>query len=109
MKESETIQWPKPWQLIVAVSLLFLMFNRHPILPIDIKHDLIDNNADKEPESIPYDITFQAVFESAALIRKATNEKARISKRFKLSIKRTITIATAQYQQHCLLDPKCSC
>ena len=53
------------------------MYNRHPILPIDIKYDLIDNNADKEPETNPYDITtFQAVLESATLIREATNEKA---------------------------------
>ena len=52
------------------------MYNRHPILPIDIKYDLIDNNADREPESNPYNITtFQAVLESAALIREATNEK----------------------------------
>ena len=53
------------------------MYNRHPILPIDIKYYLIDNNADQKPESNPYDITtFQAVLESAALIREATNEKA---------------------------------
>ena len=53
------------------------MDNRHPILPIDIKYDLIDNNTDKEPENNPYDITtFQAVLESAALIKEATNEKA---------------------------------
>ena len=37
-------------------SPFFLMYNRHPILPIDIK--------------------YQAVPESAALIREATNEKA---------------------------------
>ena len=57
-------------------SPFFLIYSCHLILPIDIKYDLIDN-ADKEPESNPYDITtFQAVLESAALIREATNEKA---------------------------------
>ena len=43
------------------------MYNRHPILPIDIwvKYDLIDNNVDKQPESNTYDITtFQAVYTS---------------------------------------------
>ena len=55
-------------------SPFFLMYNRHLILPIDIKYDLIGNNADKEPESNPCDI--QAELESAALIREATNEKA---------------------------------
>ena len=52
------------------------MYNRHPILPIDIKYDLVDKNAEKEPKSNPYDITTsQAVLESA-LIREATNKKA---------------------------------
>ena len=76
-----------------------------------MKYDLIGNNADKEPESNPYDITpFKAVPESAALVREATNEKAsqNIKKGLKLSITRNITIATAQYQQHYLLDPRCS-
>ena len=83
---------PKEWPNIIDVILFahsvsihystkyspfFLMYNRPPILPIDIKYDLIDNHADKEPESNPYDITtFQAALESAALIRETTNEKA---------------------------------
>ena len=58
-------------------SPFFLMYNCYPILLIDIKYDLIDNNADKEPESNPYHTTtFQAVLESVPLIREATNEKA---------------------------------
>ena len=87
------------------------MYNRHPILPIDIKYDLIDNNADKEPESNPYDITtFQAVLESETLIWEANNEKASQNiKKAQAKNQKTITIATAQYQQHCLLDPRCSC
>ena len=49
------------------------MYDRHPILPIDMKYD----TTDKEPESNHYDITpFQAVLKSVALIRGATNEKA---------------------------------
>ena len=53
------------------------MYNRHAILPTDIKYDLTDTNVDKESESNPYDITtFQAVLQSAALIREATNQKA---------------------------------
>ena len=49
------------------------MYNRHPPLPIDIENDLIDNNADKELESNPYDITtFQAALESAALTREVS-------------------------------------
>ena len=58
-------------------SPFFLIHNRHPILTIDIKYDLIDYNADKKPESNLYNITtFQAVLESAALIGEATNKKA---------------------------------
>ena len=85
------------------------MYNRHPILPIDTNYYLIDNNADQKPESNPYDITtFQAVLESAALNREATNKKDSQNIK-KAQAKRTITFATAQYQQHCLLDLRCSC
>ena len=82
------------------------MHNRNPILPIDIKYDIVHNNADTEPKSNPYDITtFQSILESAALIREATNEKASQN----IKHQKDYNIATAQYQQHCLLDLRCSC
>ena len=80
------------------------MCNRHPILPINVKYDLIDNNADKEPGSSPYDITkFQAVLESAALIREASDEKA----------SQSIKMAQAKHQKdynnrHSTLSPTLS-
>ena len=62
---------------LTKYSPFFLTYNRHSILSIDIKYDLIDNNVDKESESNPYDITtFQAALESPALIIEATDEKA---------------------------------
>ena len=80
---------PKEWPNIIDGILLvhrvsihystknspfFLMYNRHLLLPIDIKYDLIDNNADKELDSNPYDITtFQAALESAALTREVSD------------------------------------
>ena len=79
---------PKEWPNIIDSILLvhrvsihystknspfFLMYNRHLLLPIDIKYDLIDNNADKELESNSYDITtFEAALESAALTREVS-------------------------------------
>ena len=93
-------------------SPFFLMYNRHPIPPIDIKYDLIDNNADKEPESNPYDITtFQAVLESAALIREATNKKAshNIKKAQAKHQKDYNNRHSNNRQQQCLLGSRCSC
>ena len=53
------------------------MYNRHPVLPIDIKYDLIDDTANNDSESDPFDIeTFQAVLNSAASIREATHHQA---------------------------------
>ena len=53
----------------------FLMYKRHPILPIDIKYDLIDNNADKEPESNPYDISIKQYLNQQHLLEKLLTKK----------------------------------
>ena len=66
---------PKEWPSIIEGILLahrvsvhystkyspfFLMYNRHPVLPIDIKYELIDGTANNDSESDPFDIeTFQ--------------------------------------------------
>ena len=51
------------------------MYKRHPILPIDIKYDLIDNNADKEPESNPYDISIKQYLNQQHLLEKLLTKK----------------------------------
>ena len=56
------------------------MYNRHPVLPIDIKYDLIDDTANNDSESDPFGIeTFQAVLNSAASIREATHHQASLN------------------------------
>ena len=56
------------------------MYNRHPVLPIDIKYDLIDDLANNDSESDSFDIeTFQAVLNSAASIREATHHQASLN------------------------------
>ena len=57
-----------------------LMYNRHPVLPIDIKYDLIHDTANNDSESDPFDIeTFQAILNSAASIREATHHQASLN------------------------------
>ena len=62
--EAEPKEWPNIIDGILFVhrvsihystkySPFFLIYNRHPILPINIKYNLINNNGDKEPESNP--------------------------------------------------------
>ena len=83
---------PKEWPSIIEGTLFarrvsvhystkyspfFLMYNRHPVLLIDIKYDLIDGTANNDFESDPFDIeTFQAVLNSAVSIREATHHQA---------------------------------
>ena len=92
-------------------SPFFLMYNRHAILPIDIKYDLIDLMLIKNLRATLIILLHfkQYLNQQHRLEKLLTKKLVRISRRLKLSIKRTLTIATAQYQQHCLLDPRCSC
>lgn len=54
-------------------SPFFLLYNRHPTLPIDIRYNFTNNEGNKNPYD--YD-TFQSVLHSALSIREATHNQA---------------------------------
>ena len=57
-------------------SLFFLLYNRHPTLPIDIKYNLVKESYDNTVDE-PYDYeTFRAVLNSSSKIREVTHDKA---------------------------------
>ena len=54
------------------------MYNRHPVLQVDIKYDLIDPNSDNvESDGEPFDIeTIRSVLDSAKSLRKTVHQQA---------------------------------
>ena len=57
-------------------SPLFLLYNCHPTLPIDIKYNLVKDSSDTTNDD-PYDFeTFRAVLNSSSKMRDATHNKA---------------------------------
>ena len=57
-------------------SRFFLLYNRHPTLPIDIKYNLVKDSNDTANDD-PYDFeTFRAVLNSSSKMRDAAHNKA---------------------------------
>ena len=80
------------------------MYNRHPILPIDIKYDLTDPGSDNvKSDGEPFDIeTFRSVVDSAKSLRENFHQQAgQTIKKASKSTKKITIIVTAHQMPHC--------
>ena len=87
----------------------FLLYNRHPTLPINIKYNLVKESYDNNVDELCGYETFRAVLSSSSKIREVTHAKlAKTSKRLKRSNRKITTSDTAHHHQHYPLDQKYS-